>query len=175
MAWFNTTDLEYEEPSKREIEEIQRNLRARKKARFYADENFPATTVELLRRSNLDVVTVLERGKAGHPDENHLAEARKLGRIFLTCDRDFLDDRRFPLLQSPALVVFNFGSGTATEVQEALFCLNGILPAPQFYDTSVKIHASREEWTEIRRFPNGEVTRTRYRVRNYQLQEWVEP
>jgi predicted nuclease of predicted toxin-antitoxin system len=50
-----------------------------------------------VREVGLNIVTAQEAGKRGHPDENQLAEARRQGRILLSCDRDFLNDRRFPL------------------------------------------------------------------------------
>jgi len=31
-------------------------------------------------------------------------------RILLTCDRDYLDERRLPLIHSPVIVVCNFGA-----------------------------------------------------------------
>lgn len=58
-------------------------------------------------------MTVKEARLTGHPDENHVAQALRLGRILITCDRDYLDERRFPLIGCPAVAVCDFGSGTA--------------------------------------------------------------
>lgn len=41
------------------------------------------------------MLTVVEAKKSGHPDENHTAEALRLGRVLITCDRDYLNERRF--------------------------------------------------------------------------------
>lgn len=114
----------------------------------------------------------MEVGTTGHPDENHLAEARKRGRILLTCDHDFLDERKFPLIHCPALIVFDFGSGTTDEMISTFQCLELPLTIPQFYDKWVKIHAKQGEWTEYTRFKDGSTGRTRMRLHNGEFQEW---
>jgi hypothetical protein len=69
--------------------------------RFYADENFPTAAIEILRRLGANVITVRDARRRGHPDENHTAEALRMGRILITCDRDYLNERRFPLIHCP--------------------------------------------------------------------------
>ena len=58
-------------------------------ARLYADENFPAPTVDTLRRLGHDVVTAREAGQAdlGISDEDVLAFAHAHGRAVLTHNR----------------------------------------------------------------------------------------
>jgi hypothetical protein len=76
---------------KKEVEQVVRYSKQKKTfARFYADENFPARAVEILRSRKLDVLTVVEAKKNCHPDENHTSEALRLERILITCDRDYL-------------------------------------------------------------------------------------
>ncbi len=57
--------------------------------RLYADENFPAPTVEELRRLGHDVLTSHEAGISGRavPDEELLAYAIADGRALLTLNR----------------------------------------------------------------------------------------
>jgi predicted nuclease of predicted toxin-antitoxin system len=141
VTWINATDLPDDPPPQQEIDEVVENLRRRARARFYADENFPSLAIRWLKARKLDVVSAAELGRCGHPDEAHVSEALRLRRILLTCDRDFLDDRRFPIIHCPALVVFDFGEGDMHDVGRALRCLAPMVRAPQFYDKWCKIHA----------------------------------
>lgn len=62
--------------------------------RFYADENFPLSTIIELRRFGHDVLTALEDEKAnrGIPDSEVLQRASELNRAVLTLNR--LDFKR---------------------------------------------------------------------------------
>jgi predicted nuclease of predicted toxin-antitoxin system len=175
MPWVYLSDLPNDELSKREEKEIEDYERQiKKKPRFYADEDFPPQAVEIIRDVGLNVVTAGDAGKRGHPDENQLAEAKRQGRILLSCDRDFLNERRFPLMKSPTIVVFDFGKRTEEEIVQALQCLAIIELFPDFMEHDVKLDAKPSEWTETHRFQNG--TRRRYRNRWHhgELQEWVD-
>src|SRR6266436_6432971 len=99
MMWKYIADVVLAEPpTEREKREVHDCIRRRAKPRFYADENLPTAAISILRRMNADVYTAKEARLQRHPDENHLAQARKLGRVLMTCDRDYLDERRFPLI-----------------------------------------------------------------------------
>ena len=149
--------------------------RRKAKPRFYADENFSKLATDLLRRRlKADVLTVQDTRRKGHPDENHASEALRLGRVLITCDRDYLDKRRFPLIHCPALVVFDFGRGTAGEIWETFKCLVGIFTLPQFFDKWTKIDARRDGWTDYTRHLNGTTMRVRYRFQGSQMQQWVD-
>ncbi len=142
--------------------------------RFYADENFPPVARQLLRKMGANVATAQDKGLKRHPDENQAAYALKNGYVLVTCDRDFLDDRKFPLVHSPALVVFDFGSGSVSEIRQAFNCLGTIQRIPQFYDKWIKIDAKRDSWTEHCKFLNGSTSRSRYRIHRGIMQEWVD-
>lgn len=174
MPWVNEEELSGAEPSKKEVQEVRRYL-ARKKTlpRFYADENFPPRATALLRAGGFDVVTAAEAGKLGHPDENHAAEALRLERVLVTCDRDYLNDRRFPIIHCPAIVVFDFGAGTRTEILRAFRCLRWMIAIPQFYDKWAKLHARPGEWSEHFRYLDGSESRQRCRWHRGKRQVWV--
>lgn len=176
MGWVNLTELIRDNPpTEKEIEQVLEYRRRKAKARFYADENFPVLAVELLRKMGAKVVTVQEVGRRKHPDENHAAYALKHGYILLTCDRDYLDESRFPLIHCPAIVVFDFGSGSQREeIQPSFTCLKRVLRSPQFFDKWAKIDAKRDSWTEYARHLDGTTSRSRYRVYRGHFQEWVE-
>src|SRR5215469_8037706 len=108
MPWVNVGDLYRGEkgPSEREIAQVLDYARRRAKPRFLADENFPPLVGRILEGRGGRVTTVQEIKRRGHPDENHAAYALAHGLILVTCDRDYLDERRFPLIHCPAIVVF---------------------------------------------------------------------
>ncbi len=175
MPWVDVDEIvRANPPSAKEIEQVIEYRRRKAKARFYADENFPAAAAEVLRSLGGQVVTAQQVRRKGHPDENHAAYALKHGYILVSCDRDYLDERRFPLVHCPAVAVFDFGSGSAAEVLSAFACLERALHAPQFFDKWVKIDATRSSWIEYTRHLDGTSARTRYRLHRGRIQEWVE-
>jgi uncharacterized protein DUF5615 len=175
MPW---TDMERiaadDPPSEREKQQVYDYVRRRAKPRFYADENFPGIAITILRQLGADVLTVRDTRRCGHPDENHIAEALRLGRILITCDLDYLNDRRFPLIHCPAIIVCEFGPGTRDDIKHTFACLGRAFRAPQFFDKWTKIHALRDSWTERNRHLDGTTSRHRYRIRHGRMQEWVD-
>ena len=67
--------------------------------RIYADANVPAGIVAHMRlRLHWDVLFVLEEADLRRaPDLKHYQLAFQLRRTLVTLDRDYLDDRRFPI------------------------------------------------------------------------------
>jgi hypothetical protein len=67
--------------------------------RIYADANVPSGIVAHMReRLRWDVLFVLEEADLRRaPDLKHYQLAHQLRRTLVTLDRDYLDDRRFPL------------------------------------------------------------------------------
>lgn len=61
--------------------------------RFYLNEHIPSAVAEGLRRRSLDVLTVQAAKMVGASDEEQLAFAAKEGRVMVTFDDDYLDDR----------------------------------------------------------------------------------
>jgi predicted nuclease of predicted toxin-antitoxin system len=175
MVWVDVEKLAAEsEPSPKEKRQVEDYLARHAKPRFYSDEDFPETAVSLLRRIGARVQTVREAELAHHEDEDHVAYALRNRLILLTCDRDFLNDTRFPLTHCPAIVVFDFGSGSIREMEQAFRCLAPVFTAPQFYDKWCKIDAKRDSWTQYQRYQDGSTSRTRHRLWRGKMQEWVE-
>jgi hypothetical protein len=75
--------------------------------RIYADANVPAGIVAHMRaRLRWDVLFVLEEDDLRRaPDAKHYQLAQQLRRTLVTLDRDYLDDRRFPLAESGGVLV----------------------------------------------------------------------
>jgi Domain of unknown function (DUF5615) len=77
--------------------------------RVYADANVPAGLVAYMRSGlGWDVLFVLEEDDLRRaPDLRHYELAHQLRRTLVTLDRDYLDDRRFPVAESPGVIVFS--------------------------------------------------------------------
>src|SRR5450759_949432 len=75
--------------------------------RIYADANVPSGIVAHMRlRLRWDVLFVLEEDDLRRaPDVKHYQLAQQLRRTLVTMDRDYLDDRRFPLADSGGVLV----------------------------------------------------------------------
>jgi predicted nuclease of predicted toxin-antitoxin system len=175
MSWVDEATLVAEEPpTEREIQEVVRIAARKAKPRFFADENFPVRAVTMLRELGARVETVQEAGRRHHPDENHAAYALANGLVLLSCDRDFLDNKRFPLIHCPAIFVFDFGRGSDAEIKPALRCLGSVFVAPQFFDKWCKVDAGRDSWIEWMRYQNGSTSRARHRVWRGKFQTWID-
>ena len=75
--------------------------------RVYVDANVPAGLVDRMRQMlHWDVFFVLEHDDLRRAsDGEHYRLARQLRRTLITLDRDYLDDRRFPPLESGGVLV----------------------------------------------------------------------
>ena len=75
--------------------------------RIYADANVPAGLVAFMRtRLQWDVLFVIEEEDLRRaPDTRHYQLAQQLRRTLITFDRDYLDDRRFPMSESGGVLV----------------------------------------------------------------------
>jgi len=77
--------------------------------RIYADANVPAGLVTFMRQElGWDVYYVMEQDDLRRAaDIEHYRLARQMHRTLVTLDRDYFDDRRFPLRESGGVVVLS--------------------------------------------------------------------
>ena len=175
MPWRDVAEAwDFGDLPRKQKDQVIAAFKRKAKARFYADENFPLQATDLLREHGARVVTARDVGLLGHSDEDHCAFALRNGCILLTCDRDYLNNARFPLMHCPAIFVFDFGNGSRKEIAMAYRCLGSALAAPEFFDKWVKIDANRESWTEQLRYLDGTTSRSRNRLNRGKLQTWVQ-
>jgi predicted nuclease of predicted toxin-antitoxin system len=73
-----------------------------KACRFLVDENLGPELAPALRRLGYNATTLKVNNRS---DGDVFAAAWREQRILLTQDRDFLDDRRFPLHRNPGVIV----------------------------------------------------------------------
>jgi hypothetical protein len=93
--------------------------------------------------------------------------------VLVTCDRDYLNNRRFPLNQIPAICVLRFGDGSRRDKVRALRKLDDTHCFPHFHDVWYRIDGGPDEWTIEQRFQNGGHSRRRQRFHNRQWQVWI--
>ena len=75
--------------------------------RVYVDANISARLVAFMRSElQWDVLFVMEHDDLRRaPDAGHYRLARELRRTLISFDRDYLDDRKFPLAESGGVLV----------------------------------------------------------------------
>jgi predicted nuclease of predicted toxin-antitoxin system len=93
------------EDGKRELD-----LRYRGKARFLVDENAGIVVAKILQGYGYNTKFVADVGLLGRSDEDVFAAAWEDGRIVITHDADFLDNKRFPTHRNPGVVLVRPGS-----------------------------------------------------------------
>ena len=105
--------------------------------RVYADANVPAGVVSFMRRSlGWDVLFVVEHDDLRRArDIEHFHRALDFGRTIVTLDHDFFDDRRFPLSDSPGVIVCSAPDETALKkllrhVDETILRIDPAAPLP---------------------------------------------
>ena len=76
-------------------------------SRVYVDANVPARLVAFMRTTlQWDALFVIEHDDLRRaPDGEHFRLARQLRRTLISFDRDYLDDRKFPPLESGGVVI----------------------------------------------------------------------
>ena len=161
-----------QEPSDAEVREIVRENRG--KAKFLVDENLGEEVTRLLRDDGWNVTDVFELNILGQPDENIFAVARKLDRILLTHDDDFLDDRRFPPRLNPGLVVLPGGEGNDHALLSAIYRMLSIVGRLRELWRSTKIVIATDGTWTVMTFDQSEsrVTKNRYRFQKNRMEVW---
>ena len=99
------------------------------KIKFYTDEHVSKAVVMGLRRRDVDVLTVLEAGTLGVPDEAHLRRAREEGRVIFTQDDDFL--RLAAAGADHAGIVYTTQETTTGEIISGLMLIHWVLEADE--------------------------------------------
>ena len=176
MPWINVQEHPDAALSKEDKAELAKfsPKKKQKKMRFYVDADVPPQAVKVLIEMGYDALTAQEARIETHEDEDHTALAKKQDRILITHDRDYLNDRRFPLHECPTLVVCSFGTGTTNEIFATFNCLRILEWGGQVPTMGVKIDANPSQWTEETRYQEGFSDRYKYRIHQDEWQVWVE-
>lgn len=89
-----------------------------KKSRIqlYADECFPVTAVMELKSFGYSIIHAYDRKLVHKSDLLHLKESKKLKRILITLDRDFISYEQVNLNEHPWVIVISAGSATPKNI-----------------------------------------------------------
>ena len=137
-----------------------------RRARLYADEMVEDEAIEFLRNNKVNVQTARELGYAGRGDGFHVSYARRTKRFLFTKDRDFLNDRRFPLNNIPGIIVMK---ADMTRVAEYATCLHLILGFVIPYGelrSGQKIEVTPARLSHRFRTADGQVVDEEFRMRD---------
>lgn len=121
--------------------------------------------------------TARKIGAERQPDEFQYCRAFESKRVLLTQDKDYLDNERFPLQPTRAVVLLNVDTASTAEIRRALEVVAKILAgiAPVLHEAEVVVNADFT-LTFIRRVSStGDFTirRDRYRLDENGLDIWI--
>ena len=85
---------------------------------LYADECFPIPSTTYLKSLGYSIVHAYEKKLISKSDRIHLAESKKLNRILITLDRDFIYYKQADLIGYPGVIVLSLGSATFINVNK---------------------------------------------------------
>ncbi len=85
---------------------------------LYADECFPVPSAIYLRSLGYSIVHAFDKKLIRKKDRIHLAEAKKLNRVVITVDRDFLYYNEINLNKHPGVIVVSVGSTTPIHINK---------------------------------------------------------
>lgn len=90
----------------------------RSRVQFYADECFPIPTVSYLRSLGCSIIHAFDKNYIQKSDRFHLLISKKLKRVLITLDRDFIYYEDAILRNCPGVVVLSVGSNTPLNVNK---------------------------------------------------------
>jgi predicted nuclease of predicted toxin-antitoxin system len=131
--------------------------------RFLLDENLGQVVGAVLKRRGYNVRTAAEAGLIGRSDEEYYRAARREGRVLLTQDEVFRNDRRFPVDRQPGIVILAAPPSIKEQVEVFRVVANilGIM-APLLEGSKAHVDTGGHV-TFRRRSRAGQVIETRYR------------
>src|SRR6266481_3508716 len=92
--WFETSPQDYLDPKSKP-----------KRLKLLADEQMPQPIIAEIRKAKINI-SVLTSSQRRAPDASVLQLAEQSGRVLLTLDADFWDDRKHPLHQMRTGVIY---------------------------------------------------------------------
>lgn len=85
---------------------------------LYADECFPVPSATYLKSLGYSVTHAYDRNLIRKSDRTHLSESKKLGRVLITLDRDFLYYNEVNLNTHPGVIVISVGSAIPININK---------------------------------------------------------
>jgi predicted nuclease of predicted toxin-antitoxin system len=145
-----------------------------KKNRFFVDESLGGEAANWLRVRGYNAVFAGDVGLLGHSDEDVFSYAWRDGRMLLTHDRDFLDDKRFPEHRNPGVVVLPGADGNNEAMTVGMLTAVSVFGRwPETWQkTKSTISPTGEMVIRRRAFDTGKVLSTRYRLNRGRAEIW---
>lgn len=91
---------------------------SKNRIQLYADECFPVPSATYLKSLGYSVVHAYDKKLIHKNDKTHLAESRKLQRVLITLDRDFIYYNEANLNDHPGVIVISVGSTTPININK---------------------------------------------------------
>lgn len=85
---------------------------------LYADECFPVATVTYLKSLGYSIVHAFDKKMIQKSDQAHLKISKKLQRVLITLDRDFLYYEQINIVKHPGVIVISVGSATPPQINK---------------------------------------------------------
>ncbi|HVZ58131.1 MAG TPA: DUF5615 family PIN-like protein [Patescibacteria group bacterium] len=85
---------------------------------LYADECFPIDSVLYLKTQGYSVIHAFDKKLTKVSDRSHLKVARKLNRVLITLDRDFMYYEQATLQDSPGVIIISTGSAVPKSINQ---------------------------------------------------------
>jgi predicted nuclease of predicted toxin-antitoxin system len=88
----------------------------KQRIQLYADECFPVTSVTYLKSLGYSIIHAFDKKQIKKSDLSHLAVSKKLKRVLITLDRDFMYYNEANLTDHPGAIVISVASSTPIQV-----------------------------------------------------------
>jgi predicted nuclease of predicted toxin-antitoxin system len=136
------------------------------KTRFLLDANMEPWALYVMRYKQWDVRTSDFANVRRSDDQAVFSAAWKLGRLLVTHDRDFLDDRLFPFARCPGLLVLPTYDSVSMQFANLLAGACELVSRGARFWFHTKIVARRDFTVKVRTWEKslGYVTEWRYQV-----------
>lgn len=132
-----------------------------KKLKLCADASVPQPFVEELREADIPIRTASEDNLASRSDNDILAWAQRSKRVLITLDRDFWNDRKFPLRSVPGVIFVDVAPDDIDAALQAFGLLYGTFASsyPLDWWRRMKARATPEGYVLKMRTWEGRVAR----------------
>lgn len=84
--------------------------------KLYADECFPITSVTFLKSLGYSVIHAFDLKLVKKPDLVHLRTSKRLGKVLITLDRDFIYYEQVNLNQHPGVIIISVSSAIPSNI-----------------------------------------------------------
>lgn len=126
----------------------------KQKVELYFDENFPAEVIESIKTERkwtkrFRILSARDFGNSGRDDRFHFNFCRRKGFTLVTLDDDFMNDRKYPITDTPGIIRIVAGKNQINKIHAELWNLLAALkhfPLPRLFVGNTKFQIGEQEW-----------------------------